>query len=330
MKPRRRNPDSKPSLAARMVKPALIGGVSLIALTGAYYVGKSAAAPPAPHLRAGAHAAFRKGKRNAAAESGAEGMAGDALGDAASVAGNMRATLTIAADAKQGRYLSAAIGAPGSEYALKTAYNIMEAQSKVGYWLTVAGSVLHNSALIQRGEEYRAAAYKRGAGFFGPDTSGDFSDVSVVYAQGAALLQPYAANKQIAYILGLLGHAAKDRSSYDTQKAAAEDKNVVANTLQQTGQDISDAGTKAANVLAWVGGVITGRAPIGANPWLFGAWKWGARAAVVVGGYYAARAYARPYVAAARETVERVTGGAGEAAEAIQNGSRAVRKMIGQ
>lgn len=38
---------------------------------------------------------------------------------------------------------------------------------------------------------------------------------------------------------------------------------------------------------------------------------------------------ARPYVAADKATVQRVTCGAAEAAEAIQNGSRAVKRMIG-
>lgn len=329
---KRRNPSPPPPQgfrASSLIKPALIGGIGLLGLYGAYHLGKSAAAPPAARLRAGASQAFRKRPPAPVAE--AETAGADDLGLV--WYGSENHTLSdaigkIVADARAGRYLTSTIGASDSQYAIKIATANGSALLKCGYWLAVAGSYLHNTAILATAKEYQKRGFAAASALTGD--SGSFETVRAIYAAASAVLTPHQADKQIRYILGVLGTPVTSPGSFDTQKAAQQDKNVAANAVQQTGQDIADAGNKAATALAWAGGVITGRAPIGANPILFGAWKWGARAAVLFGGYLVARAYARPYLAAAKATVQRVTGGATDAAEAIQNGSRAVRKMIGQ
>lgn len=330
---KRRNPSPPPSQgfrASSLIKPALIGGVGLLGLYGAYHLGKSAAAPPAARLRAGASQAFRK--RQPAAAAPAEATAGtDDLGIVWYGSENHTlsdATVKIIGDAQAGRYLTGTVNAPDSQYAIKIATANGSALLKCGYWLAVAGSYLHNTAILATAKEYQKRGFAAASALTGD--SGSFETVRAIYAAASAVLTPHQADKQIRYILGVLGTPVTSPGSFDTQKAAQQDKNVIENTVRQSGQDVADAANKAATALAWVGGLITGRAPIGANPILFDAWKWGGRAAVLFGGYLVARAYARPYLAAAKATVQRVTGGATDAAEAIQNGSRAVRKMIGQ
>ena len=330
MKRRNPSPPTQGFRASSLIMPALIGGVGLLGLVGAYHLGKSAAAPPAARLRAGASQAFRK---RTTAPVAAEATAGatDDLGIVWYGGENHTlndATARIIKDAQAGRYLTGTVGAPDSEYAIKIATAGGSALLKCGYWLAVAGSYLHNTAILAAAKEYQKRGFAAASALTGD--SGGFEAVRAIYAAASAVLAPHQADRQIRYVLGILGSPVTSPGSYDTQRAAQQDKNVVTNAAQQTGQDIADAATEAANVLAWVGGLITGRAPIGANSFLFGAWKWGARAAILFGGYLVVRAYTRPYFATAKATVQRVTGGATDAAQAIQNGSRAVRRMIGQ
>ena len=321
MKPRpppRRNPG-----LARYGKYALYAGggvVALYALRGAYRF----ITTPAPALRAGASLAFKQGM---------EGAAPTGQPDLGIVwYGSENHTLTeavnkIITDARAGRYLTSTVNAPGSQYALKTATADGSAMLKSALWLAVAGSYLRNANLLTVAEDYKKRGFAAASGLTGD--SGNYDSVRAIYIAAGANLTPYQRDKQIQYVMAILGNPVKNPGSYDVQRQAEQDKQVLVNTAKETGQDIADAGYKAANVLAWVGGVITGKPPIGSNPIAFAAWKWGARLAIAGGAFLVVRAYTRPYISAAKATVQRVTGGADEAMEAIQNGARAVRKMIG-
>lgn len=322
MKPKpRRNPAA--ATAAKYGRYALYAGggvVALYALRGAYRF----ITTPAPTLRAGASLAFKQGMEKAD-PTGQPDLGMVLYGDENHTLSTT--TQKIIADAKAGRYLTSTVNAPGSQYALKTATADGSAMLKCALWLAVAGSYLHNANLLTVADDYRKRGYYAASAVLGD--SGNYDSVRAIYIAAGSNLTPYQSNKQIQYVMAILGNPVKNPGSYDVQKQAEQDKQVLTNTAKETGQDIADAGNKAATALAWVGGVITGKPPIGSNPIAFAAWKWGARLAIAGGAFLVVRAYTRPYVAAAKATVQRVTGGAGDAAEALQNGARAVRKMIG-
>lgn len=320
MKPKpRRNPAA--ATAAKYGKYALYAGggvVALYALRGAYRF----ITTPAPALRAGASTAFKQGMESATGQPDLGivwyGSENHTLSEAVG---------KIVTDARAGRYLTSTVNAPGSQYAIKTATADGNAMLKSAFWLAVAGSYLHNANLLTVAEDYKRRGFAAASGLTGD--GGNYDSVRAIYIAAGSNLTPYQSNKQIQYVMAILGNPVKNPGSYDVQKQAEQDKQVLVNTAKETGQDIADAGNKAATALAWVGGVITGKPPIGSNPIAFAAWKWGVRLAIAGGAFLVVRAYTRPYVAAAKATVQRVTGGAGDAAEAIQNGARAVRKMIG-
>lgn len=305
----RKNPAARKNPAG-WGRYALYAGAGAVGMYGAYRA-YAYLTTPAPALRAGASLAFKQ-----AAEGATGGAAQDDLGIVWYGSENhslSEATNKIITDAQASRYLAGTVGAPGSQYAIKLATLNGSALLKCGYWLAVAGSYLRNASILSTAKDYLRRGFVAASALTGD--SGNFESVRAIYAAASAVLAPYQSDKQIRYVLGILNTPVTSPGSYDVQKQAAEDKNVIINTVKQTGQDIADVGTRVATGLAWVGGVITGKPPIGSNPVAFFAWKWGVRAAVVVGGYLAIRAYTRPYVAAAKVAAQR---GVVEAAETIK------------
>lgn len=192
-----------------------------------------------------------------------------------------------------------------------------EAYLKAAYWLAVAARLVGSRTLAATAASYQL----RATALMGtPGSSLIVADPRSIYSDAAAQIQSYRANPQIAAILALMGHAAKE--GVGTQKQAVVESRTIANTVAKTGED-------AADITAYLKGMITGERPPGADPWKFLAVKWGGRVLVGVAALLALRAVAAPYLTAAKATVARVTGGAASAGQLLQNGSKAVQKLIG-
>lgn len=192
-----------------------------------------------------------------------------------------------------------------------------EAYFKGAYWLALASRA---TGARQLAAEATGMIGKGSALMATPGSSLIGADPRAIYADVARQLTPYTTNVQVKAILALLGHTVKEGVS--TQQKAVDDTRVAAGAVAKTGQD-------AVDILSYLKGMVSGEKPPGADPWKFWAVKWGGRVLVGVAALLALRAVAAPYLTAAKATVARVTGGAASAGQLLQNGSKAVQKLIG-
>lgn len=168
-----------------------------------------------------------------------------------------------------------------------------DAYIAASYWLSVASRLLgkNNTMLVKAG--YFAG---QGSALLAMPGSSFFTGkIKSILTEAAAVLQPWAFNKDIAAISAALGH--QIREGVDTQMQAQADRSVWTNTAAATAKDIA----KAAEVAKGLG---TGKKPQGYSDT---EWWWEKNKWYAVGGVLTvlvAGAIFRPYIQAYTDAKE--------------------------